>query len=132
MSRQVDVWWNRSGWLPALEVIKWPRLEKLRKEHEAAVKAHDSATEDPGKLEALVDVVERATTELSQSWSEVETLCGEEHEDTRGPAAEHDQHALARLVNRTLDRRVLDGSHILPTAVFEARKALHRLAAATV
>lgn len=129
MSRQVDVWWNRTGWLPALEVIKWPRLEKLRKEHEAAVKAHSAAPDDPGKLEALVDVVERATTELSQSWSEVEEACSAEHEETRGPAAEHDQHALATLVNRTLDRRVLDKSDILPTAVFEARKALSKLAA---
>lgn len=128
MSRALDVWWDKAGWLPRLQIIKWARLEKLRREHEAAVKAHDSAPDDPGALEALVVVVERATTELSQSWSEVEALC-HEHENARGPAAEHDQHALARLVNRTLDRRVLDGSHILPTAVYEARKALSKLGA---
>ena len=41
MSRAVDVWWDKSGWLPVLKILSWPRLEKLRKEHEAAVKAHD-------------------------------------------------------------------------------------------
>ena len=129
MSRALDVWWNKTDWLPALKVIKWPRLEKLRKEHEAAVKAHDSAPDDPSKLEALVDVIERATSELSQHWPEVEAACAAEEEKTRGPEAEHDLKALSVLLNRRLDARVLDGSHILPTAVFEAKKALSRLAA---
>ena len=47
----------------------------------------------------------------------------------RGPEAEADKRALDVLVNRTLRRRILDGSHILPGAVYEARKALSKLAA---
>lgn len=120
--------WDKSGWLPHLQVLSWPRLEALREEHEKAVKARDRRPEDPAALEALVDVIERACRELDQNWGEVEALCAEEHVTTRGPAAEGDQRALARLL-RTLHGRVLDGSHILPGAVFEARKALGKLAA---
>jgi len=120
--------WDRTGWLPKLTIIAWGRLEKLRKEHEAAVKAHDSAPDDPGKLEALVDVIERACRELDQGWSEVEALCAEEHVTTRGPEAEGDQRAL-RVLLRNLHARVLDGSHILPGAVYEARRARDKLAA---
>jgi len=121
--------WDRTGWLPKLTIIEWPRLEKLRREHEAAVKARDRRPEDPAALSALVDVIERACRELDQGWSEVEALCAEEHVTTSGPAAEADQRAL-RVLLRTLHARVLSETHILPGAVYEARKALSKLAAA--
>lgn len=121
-----DPRWDKADWLPRLRVIKWPRLEALRGQHEKAVKAHDADPASVDKLSALCDVVERACEDLDRHWGEVEALCAEEDEKTRGPEAEGDQIALRELL-RTISPRVLDQSHILTGAQYEARKALSEL-----
>lgn len=124
-----DPRWDKSGWLPALTVISWPRLETLRKRHEAAVTARNADPASADKLSALCEVVERACEDLDRYWSEVEKLCAAEEETVRGAEAEADQIALRGLL-RSLSPRVLDGTHILPGAVYESRKALSKLGAA--
>jgi hypothetical protein len=56
--------WTNSGWLPALEATDWPRLARLRAEHEEAVASGDEG--------AVAEVVIRAATELRPALAEGE------------------------------------------------------------
>lgn len=62
--------WERSGWLPALEVVECARLEGWRQRHEAAVAAVAEAGESAGALHVALDelyaVVEQGFRELER------------------------------------------------------------------
>lgn len=66
--------WQRSGWLPALEVVEAPKLEEWRKRHEAAVAAVEEAGVGGARYEAddeLFAVVEGSFRDLAEHFDEL-------------------------------------------------------------
>jgi hypothetical protein len=61
--------WRQPDWLPTLRAVSWPRLDRWRGQHVAAVAA---VAEDPAKIVELAQVVERAVFELGEYWDEAE------------------------------------------------------------
>lgn len=67
--------WHRSGWLPELEETSWPRLERHRQAHEAAIEALAEADEPNARTEAMLEVctvVEDAFADLREHFGEGE------------------------------------------------------------
>lgn len=67
--------WHRSGWLPELEETNWPRLERHRQAHEAAIEALIEAQEPEAHTEAMLEVctiVEGAFADLREHFGEGE------------------------------------------------------------
>jgi hypothetical protein len=67
--------WHRSGWLPELEETRWPRLERHRQAHEAAIEALAEAEEPQAHAEAMLEVctvVEGAFADLREHFGEGE------------------------------------------------------------
>jgi hypothetical protein len=56
--------WSKSGWLPELQVIRWPALERRRGEHEKAVAAYEKDGDGTGAALTLLDAVEAAVKSL--------------------------------------------------------------------
>ena len=67
--------WHRSGWLPELEETSWPRLDRHRQAHEAAIEALTEAQEPEAHTEAMLElctIVEAAFADLREHFGEGE------------------------------------------------------------
>lgn len=78
--------WQEPGWLPELEIVKWPRLQANRAAHEKAVAALKGGDGKPGRYEALsalCEVVEAAHADLRDHWPEGEAALAEAAESAK-------------------------------------------------
>jgi hypothetical protein len=125
--------WRRSGWLPALEVARWDRLDHHRELHEGAIAALEAEQESGSgadTFDALLDVVEAATVDLSEHHEELEAALAAAVPITAAyvEALGRDRQALDRLWPTLIADRLHHG-RIVQQVLVEIDRAREKIAA---